>query len=52
MKTNSPELDSMVADYYSNKLVNNKNDSSNIEKTINAAKRMSVSVTCNYCNLF
>jgi DNA-binding Lrp family transcriptional regulator len=49
---NSPELDSIEADYYyRNKLVKNKNDSSNnVKKTINTAKRISVSLTCNYCN--
>jgi Lrp/AsnC family leucine-responsive transcriptional regulator len=49
MQNVSTELDSIVADYSDN-VVKDKSDSSNIIKTINAAKRISVSLTCNYCN--
>jgi DNA-binding Lrp family transcriptional regulator len=49
VQNNSSELDSMVADY-THRLVRNKNDLNSL-KIINAAKRISVHIKSNYCNI-
>lgn len=49
VQNNSSELDSMVADY-TQKLIKNENDLNSL-KTINAAKRISVNIKCNYCKI-